>query len=106
MILGQLAILQPMIVARAVKSYKQKAAPIWAPWLGQEEGEERRVWSSQRRVNRIVMVTRAIGLSYTAPTIGASYRSNICNITMQILLRKILVLGSIDFADSRSRGRY
>lgn len=41
--LGQLAILQPMIMAREVKSYKQKAAPIWAPWLGQKDGEGRRV---------------------------------------------------------------
>lgn len=40
--LGQLAILQPMIVAREVKTYKQKPAPIWATWPGQEEGERRR----------------------------------------------------------------
>ena len=30
----------PVGIARVVKSYKQKAAAIWAPWLGQEEGND------------------------------------------------------------------
>lgn len=100
--LGQLAILQPMIVAREMKTYKQKPAPIWATWPGQEEGEGRRVWSPQRRGSGVVVFTSAMGLSYSHQNWSLirkpSEKSTI------LVLRKTLVLGFIDFASFRDSG--
>lgn len=65
--LGQMPIPHPVIVAREVESYKQKAAPIQAPWLGQERVEGRRVWFPKEEcVEQLWLPGPAIRVSHRA----------------------------------------
>ena len=104
----QMPIPQPVIVAREVKSYKHKAAQIWAPWLCQEEVEGRIVWFPQRRISRIAVVTRAIiyelhsHFNWSLLWKWSEKSIEWYNSAVQILLLwKILILGPEDLASSR-----